>query len=184
MGGSQDLFLLETNTKEMNKLLIVSFAATLLGLSYAANAQKEPKYFPYTGVTIYSNETLYDPRIHSDGEPVVITRPADGSGEEVNCNENPQRCRELLEEAADYDETVATEGNAEANKVEKKKWWQRKKKEGFMAEPGNVEDWEDLFKQMREGKSGPIFFPPGGGSGGPISGSPSQWTNQIIRTLK
>lgn len=61
------------------------------------------EYDPSTGNTHYPNGTIYLSNTHGHGQGPVVLGPTkdDGSRERADCDENEERCRELLEEAAD-----------------------------------------------------------------------------------
>ena len=61
------------------------------------------EYDPSTGNTHYPNGTIYLSNTPGFGQGPVVIGPQreDGSREAADCDENEDRCRELLEEAAD-----------------------------------------------------------------------------------
>ncbi|MEZ4895512.1 MAG: hypothetical protein R2806_01665 [Saprospiraceae bacterium] len=90
----------------MKPLLKLSIAAMLFLLAFVHGWSQD--YRPDTGNTHYPNGTIYltnggVPGSWAYGQgPVVLGPPRkDGSQETVPCDDDPQRCRELLEAAAD-----------------------------------------------------------------------------------
>ena len=81
----------------VNKLLAFSSFFLITNLVWSQ------KFDPSTGNTYYPNGTAYLSNVNGFGQGPVVVGPenAEGNHEAVDCTENPERCRELLEEAAD-----------------------------------------------------------------------------------
>lgn len=130
------------------------------GLAYSQEYTKD-------GNTVYPNGTVYLSNRDGVGQPPTLITP---EGESVDLEEEPERFREILEDAADDAERRMEQNEGGDGK-------------GFQAGPGDEVEFEEWMKMRGKwGSYPPIFFPQKGPSV-PIS-NPQQWTNSIIRSLR
>ena len=93
----------------------------LSAISLEATAQEE--YDPASGTTYYPNGTIYkgtteEGRLDSFAGVCVDNREKCQEWDIVDCNEDPETCREILEEAADSAENGNNGGNTGGGNTE------------------------------------------------------------------
>jgi len=154
----------------IKKLLFpVLMSALFLVMNLQSYGQKyDPKY----GNTTYPNGTTYlshaENKHGENMDPIVSAVDENGKSETVDCADDPDRCKELLEAAAD--DAAARE--------------QSETKKEFSAGMGGDKEFNDWLNNRGEWPNLPPLHFPDAGPTRPIPGREIvRWTNHIIKGL-
>jgi hypothetical protein len=141
--------------KATSKIILSLLAISIISLEVTA----QEVYDSETGTTYYPNGTIYvsnDEFPSSVGQCVEVGRKIDITCQAhalIDCNEEPERCRELLEEAADSAENGNNGGNTgdgnteggESEGAENQRFRFDGKELGYSSK-----EWSILMKKMEE----------------------------------
>lgn len=164
---------------------------TFLWLTLALNISWSQRYDPHSGATYYPNGTIYSGNETGVGGPfVVVGMTPEAKGEDIEvvyCDEDPELCREKLEEAADDadkgggqpggstgdSEESSSRGSVPAKGSGKEKWG---------GSPELHRDYNRYISKYHRMKSG-LWFVSKEGKWHFIS-NPSDWTKRIYSKWK
>lgn len=159
---------------KMSQKLVLTTLLTVLFFSLGWSQKYDPKF----GNTFYPNGTIYLSQGGHGGYgpdgPVVIAIRADGTEETVLVNEDPDRARELLEEADDALQASQKTGEAEGGPAPQDKNGKPQTTQSL------INEWNDYVDHYAQK---PGAWSNYNGNWSYVS-DPRRWTNQIISSIK